>query len=49
MSDDKSKLGPADRIRIDMHADCEARQLVGRFGVSKEEPAHAVQAVGPMA
>jgi hypothetical protein len=48
MSDDKSKVGSADRDRINVHEDYELRHWSQKLGVSKEELEAAVTAVGPM-
>ena len=49
MSDDKSKVGSADRDRINIHEDYELRHCSKKFGVSADELKAAVTAVGPMA
>jgi hypothetical protein len=46
MPDDPTKRGPQDRSRISLEEDYEARYWTERFGVSKEELAEAVRAVG---
>lgn len=49
MSDDKSKTGQADRIRINTSEDYEVRDWAKKFGVSEDEVRQAVERVGPMA
>ena len=49
MADDTSKRGPQDAQRISLGQEHEVRYWTGKFGVSKEKLAAAVQAVGPMA
>jgi hypothetical protein len=46
MSDDKSKRGFADRSRISLDEDYEVRDWTEALGVTKEELAAAVTAVG---
>ncbi len=46
--DDKSKVGKADDIRIDVNDPNEVRYWTGKFGVSAEELKTAVAAVGVM-
>jgi hypothetical protein len=46
MPDDPTKRGPQDRSRISLEEDYEVRYWTRRFGVSKEELAEAVGAVG---
>lgn len=46
MPDDPTKRGPQDRSRISLEEDYEVRYWTRRFGVSKEELAEAVRAVG---
>lgn len=48
MSDDKSKRGPADRSRINMHEPYEVEYWTGHFGVSRDKLQRAVNAVGVM-
>lgn len=48
MSDDKSKRGPADRSRINMHEAYEVEYWTGHFGVSRDKLQRAVNAVGVM-
>lgn len=49
MSDDKSKTGQADRIRINTSEDYEVRDWAQKFGVTEEALRRAVERVGPMA
>jgi hypothetical protein len=49
MTDDKGNRGPADRSRINMDEDYEVDYWTHALGVSKEQLAAAVGAVGPMA
>ncbi len=49
MSDDKTKSGGQDRLRINTHEDYEVRDWAKKFGVSADELKAAVKAVGPMA
>ena len=49
MSDDKSKRGSPDRDRIDMNDPDEVRNWTKSLGVSKEQLAEAVRAVGSQA
>jgi Protein of unknown function (DUF3606) len=37
MADDRTKSGPADRSRVNMHEDYEVRYWTKALGVSKEE------------
>ena len=48
MSDDKSKTGKADDIRININQDYERRDWAKKLGVTEEQLRKAVQAVGPM-
>ena len=48
MTDDKSKAGGADRIRINTSEDYEVQDWSQKFGVTPEELKAAVKAVGPM-
>ncbi len=48
MADDKTKVGNADRIRINVHEDYELKDWSKHFGVSPDELKRAVQKVGPM-
>jgi len=49
MSDDLSKRGGTDRIRININQDYEVRDWAEKFGVSPEELRNAVHAVGDRA
>lgn len=49
MSDDKSKRGPADRSRINVHEAYELEYWCKEFGVTAEKLKEAVKAVGVMA
>lgn len=49
MSDDKSKRGPADAKRINVHEDHELRYWTEAFGISVETLKAAVKRVGVMA
>ena len=49
MADDKSKRGPADASRINVHEDYEVEYWTQKFGVSKIKLVQAVSAVGVMA
>ena len=46
MADDKTKRGPADASRISLSEDYEVRYWTDALGVSKEQLAAAVKAVG---
>jgi len=46
MSDDTKNAGAQDRARINLHEDHEVRYWTNALGVSKEQLAAAVQAVG---
>lgn len=48
MPDDKSKTGPADDKRINIHEDYELTYWSNKFGVTKERIKTAVGAVGVM-
>lgn len=48
MADDKSKKGPADRERINVHEDYELRYWTDHFGVSADRLRAAVEKVGVM-
>jgi hypothetical protein len=48
MADDKSKRGKADRDRINQHEDYEWRRWRKTLGVSGQQLAAAIRAVGPM-
>jgi hypothetical protein len=49
MSDDKSKKGPADRDRINVHEDYEVEYWTKKFGCTAEQLKAAVKKVGVMA
>ncbi len=49
MPDDKSKRGPADAARINIHEDYEVRYWREKFGCTPEQLAQAVKEVGVMA
>ncbi|MBO0935646.1 DUF3606 domain-containing protein [Fibrella sp. HMF5335] len=49
MADDKSKTGPADDKRINIHEDYEVAYWTKKFGCTKEQLTAAVKAVGVMA
>lgn len=46
MADDKTLRGPQDRSRIALGEDYEVRYWTEKFGVSKDQLADAVKAVG---
>ena len=48
MSDDKTKRGPADASRIDIHEDYEVTYWCGALGCTREQLIAAVRAVGVM-
>lgn len=48
MPDDRTKMGPADDSRINVHQDYELQYWSQRLGVSPEQLRQAVQKVGPM-
>ncbi len=48
MPDNRTKTGPADDSRINVHQDYELQYWSQKFGVSPEELRQAVQKVGPM-
>jgi len=49
MADDKSKTGPADASRINVHEDYEITYWTKKFGVTADQLKAAVQKVGVMA
>lgn len=49
MSDDPSKRGPADRLRINVHEEHELRYWSEKYSVSADALKKAVAAVGVMA
>lgn len=46
MSDDKTKTGPQDASRVNIHEDYEVGYWTKKFGVSKEKLKDAVDTVG---
>ena len=48
MADDKSKRGPEDRIRINVHEAYELQYWSTQLGVSTQELRKSVDRVGPM-
>jgi hypothetical protein len=49
MPDDKSKRGPADRSRINIHESYELEYWTKHFGVTKQQIIDCVKQVGVMA
>ena len=49
MSDDKSKTGNADRVRINLSEDYEVRDWAKKFGVTEDALRRAAERVGPLA
>lgn len=49
MSDDKSKTGNADRVRINLSEDYEVRDWAKKFGVTEDALRRAAERVDPMA
>lgn len=49
MADDKSKTGPADGSRINIHEDYEVQYWSEKLRCTKEALERAVEKVGPMA
>ena len=49
MSDDKTKTGKADRIRINIEEEYELSDWSAKLGVTRWEVKAAVRKVGPMA
>ena len=49
MSDDKTKAGQADRMRINVNEDYERRDWAKKFGVTEEALKAAVEKVGSQA
>ncbi|WP_084140448.1 DUF3606 domain-containing protein [Brevundimonas nasdae] len=47
MSDDKSKTGNADRVRINLSEDYEVRDWAKKFGVTEDALRRAAERVGP--
>ncbi len=48
MADDKTKTGPADASRVNVHEDYEVAHWTKKFGCSKAELEAAVKKVGVM-
>lgn len=48
MPDDKTKRGPADRNRVNVHEKYEVDHWCGQFGCTEAQLKAAVKAVGPM-
>jgi hypothetical protein len=48
MPDDKSKTGPADDKRVNVHEPCELQYWSNKFGVTHDQLIDAVRQVGPM-
>lgn len=49
MSDNLNNRGPADRTRVNVNEDYEARYWANKWGVSEDELRDAVRRVGVMA
>ena len=49
MPDDRSKRGPQDATRINVHESWELKYWTEELGVTEQELRDAVQQVGPMA
>jgi len=49
MGDDKSKTGPADSTRVNVHEDYEVTYWTKKFGCTADQLKAAVKAVGVMA
>jgi hypothetical protein len=49
MSDDKTKKGPQDRLRINVTEKYEVQYWTDKFGVTSDQLRNAVQKVGVMA
>ena len=49
MADDKTKRGPADRLRINVNEDYELRSWSKKFNVTPDQLKQAVQTVGDRA
>jgi hypothetical protein len=49
MSDNLNNRGPADRTRVNVNEDYEARYWANKWGVSEDELRAAVERVGVMA
>ena len=48
MPDDRTKTGPADASRVNVHEDYELRYWSKKFGVTPQQLKDAVHKVGPM-
>lgn len=48
MPDDKTKKGPADRERVNIHEPYEVEYWTKHFGVTAQQLKDCVQRVGPM-
>jgi hypothetical protein len=48
MADDKTKTGPQDRQRVNVHEDYELRYWSTKFACTEEQLKAAVKKVGPM-
>ncbi len=48
MSDDKTKRGPADAARVNVHESWEVEYWTKKFGCTKSQLEAAVKKVGPM-
>ncbi len=48
MADNKTKVGKADRDRINSHEEYEMNDWASHFGVTKEKLRETVDRVGPM-
>jgi len=46
MSDDKSKRGPQDRFKVNLHEDYEVEYWTKRWGVSRDQLTKAVEKAG---
>jgi hypothetical protein len=49
MADDKTKRGPADATRVNVHEDYEVRYWTAKFGCTEAELKDCVKQVGVMA
>ena len=48
MSDDKSKVGKADRDRVSLSEEYEVTDLAQKFGITAEQARQAIKSAGPM-
>jgi predicted metal-binding transcription factor (methanogenesis marker protein 9) len=48
MSDDKSKVGKADRDRVSLSEEYEVTDLAQKFGITAEQAREAIKSAGPM-